>query len=420
MAFPLRLFLLLLLAVALPDRAAQAAPWRAQGADWNHHMDYLEVMNDGLKFLEDVGAKPLGAGDAAPQPTPRTESQGGGEVTGVWAGSALPAPGLLTADKPGSHRRGPPTGRNKATGHKKPREPSNTMQQMLKEMLQGAQEKNQKAVLKAAFPGGSSGSWAASAAAGREAMPGTVPGAEPLGEGDLASHPTPRTEPQGGGEVTGVWAGSALPAPGLLTADKPGSHRRGKNKATGHKKPHEPSNTMQQMLKEMLQGAQAKPLGEGDLASLLTSRTEPHGDGEGVSAGRIFPDTFQDAAHKPSSHHRGRNKATGHKKPHEPSNTMQQMLKEMLQGAQEKDQKAVLKAVFPRENSGSWSASAAGREAMPGTVSEDWDRDMEYMEMLVSGGLKTLPDTGGKFSVSLSAQNNQCQCGKSSLMCHFP
>ncbi|XP_023800925.1 uncharacterized protein LOC111941952 isoform X6 [Cyanistes caeruleus] len=342
MAFPLRLFLLLLLAVALPDRAAQAAPWRAQGADWNHHMDYLEVMNDGLKFLEDVGAKPLGAGDAAPQPTPRTESQGGGEVTGVWAGSALPAPGLLTADKPGSHRRGPPTGRNKATGHKKPREPSNTMQQMLKEMLQGAQEKNQKAVLKAAFPGGSSGSWAASAAAGREAMPGTVPGAEPLGEGDLASHPTPRTEPQGGGEVTGVWAGSALPAPGLLTADKPGSHRRGRNKATGHKKPHEPSNTMQQMLKEM------------------------------------------------------------------------------LQGAQEKDQKAVLKAVFPRENSGSWSASAAGREAMPGTVSEDWDRDMEYMEMLVSGGLKTLPDTGGKFSVSLSAQNNQCQCGKSSLMCHFP
>ncbi|XP_023803242.1 uncharacterized protein LOC111944786 [Cyanistes caeruleus] len=148
---------------------------------------------------------------------------------------------------------------------------------------------------------------------------------------------------------------------------------------------------MQQMLKEMLQGAQAKPLGEGDLASLLTSRTEPHGDGEG----RIFPDTFQDAAHKPSSHHRGRNKATGYKKPREPSNTMQQMLKEMQQGGQEKDQKAVLKAVFPRENSGSWSASAAGREAMPGTVSEDWDRDMEYMEMLVSGGLKTLPDTGG-------------------------
>ena len=32
MTLALRLFLLLLLAVALPARAAQAAPWRAQGA----------------------------------------------------------------------------------------------------------------------------------------------------------------------------------------------------------------------------------------------------------------------------------------------------------------------------------------------------------------------------------------------------
>ncbi|RMC00137.1 hypothetical protein DUI87_23547 [Hirundo rustica rustica] len=50
MALALRLLLLLLLAVALPARAAQAAPWREQGA-----------------------AKPLGEGDMASQPTSKME-----------------------------------------------------------------------------------------------------------------------------------------------------------------------------------------------------------------------------------------------------------------------------------------------------------------------------------------------------------
>ncbi|XP_023801265.1 uncharacterized protein LOC111942338 isoform X3 [Cyanistes caeruleus] len=174
MAFALRLFLLLLLAVALPDRAAQAAPWRAQGADWDGDMGHLEAPgHDGLRPMENAGAKPLGEGDLASQPTSRTEALGDGE--GVSAGRTFQAPGLDAARKPSSRRRGPPRGKNKATGHRKPHEPSNTMQQMLKEMLQGGQEMNPKAVLKAAFPGGSSGSWAASAA-GREAMPGTAPG----------------------------------------------------------------------------------------------------------------------------------------------------------------------------------------------------------------------------------------------------
>ncbi|XP_068884401.1 uncharacterized protein [Aphelocoma coerulescens] len=148
MALALRLVLLLLLAVALPARAAQAAPMPARGA-----------------------AEPLG--EAASQPMSTTEPQG--EDEGVSAGRTSPAPLLVPACKPGSHRRGPPKGMNKATELKKPHEPLRIMRQMLKEMLQGGQEMEAEAVLKAAFPGGSSGSLAASAA-GREAMPGTGTG----------------------------------------------------------------------------------------------------------------------------------------------------------------------------------------------------------------------------------------------------
>ncbi|XP_023801657.1 uncharacterized protein LOC111942808 isoform X2 [Cyanistes caeruleus] len=175
-----------------------------------------------------------------------------------------------------------------------------------------------------------------------------------------------------------------------------------------------------------MENAGAKPLGEGDLASQPTSRTEALGDGEGVSAGRTFQAPGLDAARKPSSRRRGppreKNKATGHRKPHEPSmlNTMQQMLKEMLQGGQEMNQKAVLKVPFPRGSSGSWAASATGSEAMPGTVPGDWDGDMEHLKALAHNGLRPMENAGGKLSMSLSAQNYQCECGKSSLSCHFP
>ncbi|RMC16801.1 hypothetical protein DUI87_06395 [Hirundo rustica rustica] len=58
MALALRLILLLLLAVALPARTAQAAPWRAQGADWNLDMDYLEALaHNHFKSLEDAKGK---------------------------------------------------------------------------------------------------------------------------------------------------------------------------------------------------------------------------------------------------------------------------------------------------------------------------------------------------------------------------
>ncbi|XP_023781939.1 uncharacterized protein LOC111928776 [Cyanistes caeruleus] len=150
MAFALHLLLLLLLAVALTDRAAQAAPWRAQGAgepaasvpfpDWDHDMKYLKALgHDGLRSMENAGVKLLDEGDLASQPTSRTEALEDGE--GVSAGRTFQAPGLDAARKPSSRRR----------------------------------EMNRKAVMKAAFSRGSSGPWAASAA-GREAMPGTVPG----------------------------------------------------------------------------------------------------------------------------------------------------------------------------------------------------------------------------------------------------
>ncbi|XP_064289300.1 uncharacterized protein LOC135308291 [Passer domesticus] len=50
---------------------------------------------------------------------------------------------------------------------------------------------------------------------------------------------------------------------------------------------------------------------------------------------------------------------------------MRQMLKEMQQAGEEVDAEAGHKAAFPRGSSGSMPASAAGREAMPGTGTGD-------------------------------------------------
>ncbi|XP_023804366.1 uncharacterized protein LOC111945973 isoform X3 [Cyanistes caeruleus] len=558
MAFALRLFLLLLLAVALPDRAAQAAPWRAQGADWNHHMDYLEVMNDGLKFLEDVGAKPLGAGDAAPQLTPRTESQGGGEVTGVSRGRTLPAPGMVTGDNL-NPRRGPPREKTQDTPEEVSLRQSELIRQMLKGMQQGGQGIKQVPVQQETFPEESSDS-VPDSAAGREAMPGTVtqdkfrgkvspiawlhkvvkPYERPAVTGvsagrivptpDLVTAPKPSSlrsspprektqdtaeeislrqselirqmlkEMQQGGQgmkrepvqqeiipegiidsvpdsaagreampgtvsgdkvpgkvsllawlhnvvkptgppaVTGVSAERTLPAPDLVTAPKPGSHRssspRQKTQDTAEEKSLKRSELIRKMLKEFKQGGQGMkqvpvqqetfPEGSsdsvpnsaagreampgtvsGDLdagkAPPLAWRYEvlkPSGPPTGVSADRISPAPGLDAAHKPDSHPSvpptEKTKHTSDKKFQERFEVMWKMLKEMLQGGQEVDEEAVLKAVFPGGSSGSLAASAAGREAMPGTVPGDWDRDMDYVEALVENTLKFLEDIGAK------------------------
>ncbi|XP_023804377.1 uncharacterized protein LOC111945973 isoform X13 [Cyanistes caeruleus] len=438
MAFALRLFLLLLLAVALPDRAAQAAPWRAQGADWNHHMDYLEVMNDGLKFLEDVGAKPLGAGDAAPQLTPRTESQGGGEVTGVSRGRTLPAPGMVTGDNL-NPRRGPPREKTQDTPEEVSLRQSELIRQMLKGMQQGGQGIKQVPVQQETFPEESSDS-VPDSAAGREAMPGTVTQDKFRGKVSPIAWLHKVVKPYERPAVTGVSAGRIVPTPDLVTAPKPSSLRssppREKTQDTAEEISLRQSELIRQMLKEMQQGGQGmkrEPVQQeiipegiidsvpdsaagreampgtvsGDLdagkAPPLAWRYEvlkPSGPPTGVSADRISPAPGLDAAHKPDSHPSvpptEKTKHTSDKKFQERFEVMWKMLKEMLQGGQEVDEEAVLKAVFPGGSSGSLAASAAGREAMPGTVPGDWDRDMDYVEALVENTLKFLEDIGAK------------------------
>nr|XP_030146960.3 uncharacterized protein LOC115498360 [Taeniopygia guttata] len=113
----------------------------------------------------------------------------------------------------------------------------------------------------------------------------------------------------------------------------------------------------------------------------------------GVSAGRTFQAPFLVAKHKPGSHHRGpprgSNKPAGNSKALETSEHMEKMLSD-LERHREMDGEAVLKAEFPRGSSGSLAASAAGREALPGTVTGDWDRDLHHLEKLVNHGLRIL------------------------------
>ncbi|XP_068884400.1 uncharacterized protein [Aphelocoma coerulescens] len=424
MALALRLVLLLLLAVALPARAAQAAPMPARGADWDQDMDYLEsLLDDGLKTSAHAGAEPLG--EAASQPMSTTEPQG--EDEGVSAGRTSPAPLLVPARKPGSHRRGPPKGKTQARGEYKDLKPSELLDQLLSD-LERRREMEAEAVLKAAFPGGSSGSLAASAA-GREAMPGTVTG------------------------------GRTSPAPLVVPARKPGSHRRGppkgKTQARGEYKDLKPSELLDQMLsdlerrremeaeavlkaafpggssgslaasaagREAMPGtvtgdwdqdmdylesllddglktsahAGAEPLGEA--ASQPMSTTEPQGEDEGVSAGRTSPAPLLVPARKPGSHRRGppkgKTQARGEYKDLKPSELLDQMLSD-LERRREMEAEAVLKAAFPGGSSGSLAASAAGREAMPGTVTGDSQRDLDYLEVLANDGVKILENAGG-------------------------
>ncbi|RMB90049.1 hypothetical protein DUI87_33560 [Hirundo rustica rustica] len=102
---------------------------------------------------------------------------------------------------------------------------------------------------------------------------------------------------------------------------------------------------------------------EGDLDYQPISITEPLEDAEG-------PPT-------------GKNKATGQKESLEAKNSRKQIVEERHKG-------------------------------------HDWDRSLHFLDIMVNGLMKHLQDAEGKFSVCLSCQNNPCQCGKSSPMCHFP
>ncbi|XP_064288057.1 uncharacterized protein LOC135307578 isoform X2 [Passer domesticus] len=106
----------------------------------------------------------------------------------------------------------------------------------------------------------------------------------------------------------------------------------------------------------------------------------------GVSAGRTSPAPLLIPTKKTGSHGRGplrrKNKGKGQKKPHEPNNILKQIVTELHKG-HGMDREALWKVAFPE-----------GREEMPGRVPGDEDHVLNYLETLVNGGLKTLPDVG--------------------------
>nr|XP_026655075.1 uncharacterized protein LOC102069031 isoform X2 [Zonotrichia albicollis] len=150
----------------------------------------------------------------------------------------------------------------------------------------------------------------------------------------------------------------------MLPIQKPGSGRRGpprgKNKATGQKKPHEPSEHMREMLKEMQQAGQDEVAAKASPLDWLNKVLKPLEPPSDVSAGRTFPAPLLIPTEKPGSNRwgplRGKNKTPGHKKPHELNNILERMVTELPKG-NGMDREALWKVAFP-----------AGREAMPGTA----------------------------------------------------
>ncbi|RMB89145.1 hypothetical protein DUI87_34494 [Hirundo rustica rustica] len=73
------------------------------------------------------------------------------------------------------------------------------------------------------------------------------------------------------------------------------------------------------------------------------------------------------------------------------------------------DQKSVQKEELPGGSSSSVAASAAERKEMADTntvtdadkARADWERDMDYLEMMANGGLKAVPDAEGKSATQL-------------------
>ncbi|XP_032927567.1 uncharacterized protein LOC117002499 isoform X3 [Catharus ustulatus] len=286
----------------------------------------------------------------------------------------------LSAKRTGScsseELRVPLTRRMRDETDKKCLEPSETVQQMLKEMMQGKQDVDGEAVLKAAFPGVSIADWGrdmdnleALLEYGLKFLE-DVFAAEPAGEGDLVFQPTSRTEHEENGEEMKPEVVQKEAFPRGSSGSVPAS-AVGREAMTGQAP------------------RKASPL------AWLHKGLKPLEPPAGIS----FPAPFLSRTRKPSSHRKGlptgKIRDTVNKKTLEPPEATEQMLKEVLQGKQDVDGEAVLKAAFP-------GVSIAGREAMPGTVTGDWDRDMDYLEALLEYGLKFLEDTGGKFSMTLS------------------
>nr|XP_021138912.1 uncharacterized protein LOC110356442 [Columba livia] len=129
MALAQRLLPLLLLWVALHARTAQAAPWRARGADGGGGPDQSSRLAVGLEPLGRPGPVPVGQGDPGSRPGSRMEALG--DAVGL------------------------PRAEYQAEGGKKPPEAPEFRKQILKKS-QGGRDMDRKAVQKEAFPEGSS------------------------------------------------------------------------------------------------------------------------------------------------------------------------------------------------------------------------------------------------------------------------
>ncbi|XP_056357864.1 uncharacterized protein LOC130258488 [Oenanthe melanoleuca] len=229
-------------------------------------------------------------------------------------------------------------------GDKKSLEADRLLDKMLSD-LERRREMEEEAVLKALFPRGSSGSVPASAA-GREAMPGTVTGGPP----------------------------------------------RAQRQDTGENKSREAAKLLDQMLSEQ-ERRRGDIAGTASQEGSVEDGLELLGASAGVSAGSTFPSPGLDAVYKLSSHQRGpptgKAQDMGDKKSLEADRLLDKMLSDLERRRVMKG-KTVLKALFPRGSSGSVPASAAGREAMPGTVTGGWDHDMSYSEKLMNDHFKIL------------------------------
>ncbi|XP_051649241.1 uncharacterized protein LOC127473534 isoform X28 [Manacus candei] len=400
MALALRLFLPLLLAVALHARAAQAAPVPARGADEGAGNSFSAAwLEGGLDSL--------------------------GPPAGVSAGRTFPASGLVPPHKAGSHRRGPPRGRNRSPGDKPSQEALELLDQMLSKLQRRRDEDTGNA---------SPAAW----------MEDTL---GPLGS------------------PAGVSAGRTFPAPGLVAPRWSSSHHRGpprgRNQPPGDKPPQKAQDLLDQMLNE-LERRRAEDTRNASPAAWMEDTLGPSGSPAGVSAGRTFPAPLLIPLHKPSSHGRemdqgavqklmfpegssgsvpgsaegreampgtgtrdentgnaspldwlrkvlgplqpaaitgvsagrtfaapeliplhkrnshgrgalkGKSEAEGDKEFLESNEILREIVKELMRG-REMDQGALWQAAFPEGSSGSVPGSAEGREAMPGTGTRDED-----------------------------------------------
>ncbi|XP_053789579.1 uncharacterized protein LOC128783028 isoform X3 [Vidua chalybeata] len=446
MALALRLFLPLLLAVALPARAAQAAPLQARGAGWDGDMAYPDALLDeslenslGEILLENAGGpspwknsdtgdkKSLEAarhldqmlsdlerrremkrkavlkaafpgGSCGPLAAPAAGSEAmPGTVTGAWDGDMASPDALLDDSLENSlgenlleNAGGPSPWKNSDTGDKKSLEAARHLDQMLSD-LERRREMKRKAVLKAAFPGGSSGPLAAPAA-GSEAMPGTVTGAW---DGDMAS-------------PDALLDDSLENSLGENLLENAGGPSPWKNSDTGDKKSLEAARHLDQMLSDLERRREMKrkavlkaafPGGSsGPLAAPAAGSEAMPGtvtgawDGDMASPDALLDDSLENSLGENLLENAGgpspwKNSDTGEKKSLEAARHLDQMLSD-LERRREMKRKAVLKAAFPGGSSGPLAAPAAGSEAMPGTVTGAWDGDMASPDALLDDSLE--------------------------------